>query len=117
MLLGTLSYVSYASAAQKCTYPTRGDAGRASYVLLSGNLRKELEHTAFASAHKKTGRIGQSVPREAFHRSSSFSKRLTDYFEFLLYAAPIALRCWKHSRQNTGRPCVGRKGTVVSFPH
>jgi len=34
-----------------------------------------------------------------------------------LYAAPIALRCWKHSRQNTGRPCVGRKGTVVSFPH
>src|SRR5215472_4770853 len=26
-------------------------------------------------------------------------------------------RCWKHSRQNTGRPCVGRKGTVVSFPH
>src|SRR5208337_4449026 len=24
---------------------------------------------------------------------------------------------WKHSRQNTGRPCVGRKGTVVSLPH
>jgi hypothetical protein len=22
---------------------------------------------------------------------------------------------WKHSRQNTGRPCVGLKGTVVSF--
>jgi hypothetical protein len=71
----------------------------------------------FASAHKKTGRIGQSAPREAFHRSSYSSKRLTDYFEFLLYAAPIALRCWKHSRQNTGRPWVGRKGTVVSFPH
>jgi hypothetical protein len=34
-----------------------------------------------------------------------------------IYAAPIALRCWKHSRQNTGRPCVGRNGTVVSFPH
>jgi hypothetical protein len=33
------------------------------------------------------------------------------------YAAPIARRCWKHSRQKTGRPCVGRKGTVVSFPH
>src|SRR6202795_2790063 len=29
----------------------------------------------------------------------------------------MALRCWKHSRQNTGRPCVGRKGTVVSLPH
>ncbi len=63
------------------------------------------------------GRIGQSVPREAFQRSSYSSKGLTDCFEFLLYAAPIALRCWKHSRQNTGRPCVGRKGTVVSFPH
>src|SRR5258706_15965337 len=33
------------------------------------------------------------------------------------YAAPMARRCWKHSRQNTGRPCVGRNGTVVSFPH
>src|SRR5579862_4967662 len=26
-------------------------------------------------------------------------------------------RCWNHSRQYTGRPCVGRKGTVVSLPH
>src|SRR6185437_1937245 len=26
-------------------------------------------------------------------------------------------RCWKHSRQYTGRPCVGLKGTVVSLPH
>src|SRR5262252_5015299 len=34
-----------------------------------------------------------------------------------IYAAPNARLCWKHSRQNTGRPCVGRKGTVVSFPH
>src|SRR5258705_2621263 len=25
--------------------------------------------------------------------------------------------CWKHSRQNTGLPCVGLKGTVVSLPH
>ena len=25
--------------------------------------------------------------------------------------------CWKHSRHNTGRPCVGLNGTVVSFPH
>ena len=38
---------------------------------------------------------------------------------FLLpsHAAPIDLRAWKHSRQNTGRPCVGRNGTVVSLPH
>jgi hypothetical protein len=32
------------------------------------------------------------------------------------YAEAAGLRCWKHSRQNTGRPCVGRKGTVVSLP-
>lgn len=38
-------------------------------------------------------------------------------FEPQNYAAPKARRCWKHSRQKTGRPCVGRKGTVVSLPH
>src|SRR3974377_592368 len=32
------------------------------------------------------------------------------------YAAPIDLLAWKHSRQNTGRPCVGRNGAVVSLP-
>src|ERR1700759_679204 len=26
-------------------------------------------------------------------------------------------RAWKHSRKKTGRPWVGRKGTVVSLPH
>ena len=31
--------------------------------------------------------------------------------------APANFRDWKHSRQKTGRPCVGRNGTVVSFPH
>src|SRR5436190_23498619 len=30
--------------------------------------------------------------------------------------APANFRDWKHSRQNTGRPCVGRNGTVVSLP-
>src|SRR6202008_1330939 len=29
----------------------------------------------------------------------------------------MARRCWKHSRQKTGRPCVGRNGTGVSLPH
>lgn len=33
------------------------------------------------------------------------------------YAVAAVLRDWKHSRQNTGRPCVGRKGTVVCLPH
>ena len=32
-------------------------------------------------------------------------------------AVAAVLRDWKHSRQKTGRPCVGRKGTVVCFPH
>ena len=32
-------------------------------------------------------------------------------------AAEVALRLKKHSRQKTGRPCVGLKGTVVSRPH
>src|SRR6185436_14559199 len=31
--------------------------------------------------------------------------------------APANLRDWKHSLQKTGRPWVGLKGTVVSFPH
>src|SRR5262245_17990516 len=31
--------------------------------------------------------------------------------------APANFRDWKHSLQKTGRPCVGLKGTVVSFPH
>src|SRR5216684_8570404 len=38
-------------------------------------------------------------------------------FQSLNHAAPMARRCWKHSRQKTGRPWVGRNGTVVSLPH
>src|SRR5580700_1500465 len=34
-----------------------------------------------------------------------------------MLGGPAVRRCWKHSRQNTGRPCVGLKGTVVSLPH
>src|SRR5271157_2761366 len=30
--------------------------------------------------------------------------------------AAVVRRCWKHSLQRTGRPCVGLKGTVVSLP-
>ena len=66
---------------------------------------------------KKVGRIGPCIPNDAFCRSSYSSRSQAIGFRFMLYAAPIARRCWKHSRQNTGRPCVGRKGTVVSFPH
>ena len=34
-----------------------------------------------------------------------------------ILCGPADRRCWKHSRQYTGRPCVGLNGTVVSFPH
>src|SRR5208337_1717645 len=30
--------------------------------------------------------------------------------------AAVVRRCWKHSLQRTGRPCVGLNGTVVSLP-
>ncbi len=33
------------------------------------------------------------------------------------HAVATCRRCWKHSRQKTGRPCVGLNGTVVSLPH
>jgi hypothetical protein len=42
---------------------------------------------------------------------------LSPKFSGFVYAAPMDRLAWKHSRQNTGRPWVGRKGTVVSFPH
>src|SRR2546427_1155092 len=59
---------------------------------------------------------GMSVPPETCWAGPFLNSPLSLKY-IVLYAAPIALRCWKHSRQNTGRPCVGRKGTVVSFPH
>src|SRR5271168_5370345 len=34
-----------------------------------------------------------------------------------MLCGPAVRRCWKHSRQYTGRPCVGLNGTVVSLPH
>src|SRR5277367_98107 len=45
------------------------------------------------------------------------SRLITTEQDQINYGAPMARRCWKHSRQKTGRPCVGRKGTVVSLPH
>jgi len=56
------------------------------------------------------GLIGRSQPSRA---RSHFTGRRAARDQ----AEAAVLRDWKHSRQNTGRPCVGRKGTVVSFPH
>ena len=47
---------------------------------------------------------------------SSRFRRCAGYGAAIL-CGPIDRRCWKHSRQYTGRPCVGLNGTVVSFPH
>src|SRR5579885_3837713 len=58
-----------------------------------------------------TFRCGRYLRHPRRVRASNASSQLS-------YAvAAVVRRCWKHSRQNTGRPCVGRKGTVVSFPH
>ena len=48
---------------------------------------------------------------------SYLSGPVRDWSESQALAAELRFDDWKHSRQNTGRPCVGLKGTVVSFPH
>ena len=87
-----------------------------------------VKHLGRKGSHRGTGgnrlgfiiraeRMNPSAPPETFSPASpSF---LTSHLELrlLAYAAPMARRCWKHSLQKTGRPWVGRKGTVVSFPH
>jgi len=51
-------------------------------------------------------------------RSASFKPSLgCAYDGAAMLCGPADRRCWKHSRQYTGRPCVGLNGTVVSFPH
>src|SRR5215469_14093455 len=65
--------------------------------------------------NKKRGGENHSVLPETF--SSANPSLPTSNLQLLVHAAPMARRCWKHSLQKTGRPCVGRKGTVVSFPH
>ena len=95
-LWGTLSYVSY-PAELKITLTRRTDGMR--FI-----------------GKKAKAQTGMSVPSETCWAGPFFAL-LHQPEIFRSYAAPIALRCWKHSRQNTGRPCVGRKGTVVSFPH
>src|SRR5229473_2366058 len=94
--------VSYSTVTQNCTLR----CVRRRFACICGLL-----------VRKKVGQISLTIPREVFRRSSYSSECPACCFPAPLYAAPIALRCWKHSRQKTGRPCVGRKGTVVSFPH
>jgi hypothetical protein len=74
---------------------------------------------ATASKHKTAGRTDPRSLESQRPRASPGGQChfLFSNFCFLTYAAPIDRLAWKHSRQNTGRPCVGRKGTVVSFPH
>src|SRR5229473_2629671 len=95
-LLGTLRFVSY-PAELEITLTRRTDGMR-----FIGNEAK--------------AQTGMSVPPETCWVGPFLNAPLNLKI-FQGYAAPMALRCWKHSRQNTGRPCVGRKGTVVSFPH
>src|SRR5215475_1316457 len=58
-----------------------------------------------------------SISERNFPKRGEYANFVTLWEPCGFYAAPSALLCWKHSLQNTGRPWVGRKGTVVSFPH
>src|SRR5712692_1220455 len=105
-----------------CTLPAfrlraKKDAGSARAIWrLSGDAYVIGRRGGIAPPNKKWNR-----QEGLFHEKNSAVRAilLTADLELqsLLYAAPIARRCWKHSRQKTGRPWVGRKGTVVSFPH
>src|SRR5712672_3489656 len=54
-------------------------------------------------------RVATGIKRAHLRRSHSAKNA---------YAVAALVRfCWKHSRHNTGRPCVGLNGTVVSLPH
>jgi hypothetical protein len=63
--------------------------------------------------------------REQFrHFSGAWTGARRNFeFAFCAYRLPaaalaeFAFRLKKHSRQYTGRPCVGLNGTVVSRPH
>lgn len=46
-----------------------------------------------------------------------FGDSLVDCVDVATQAEAAVFFCVKHSRQKIGRPCVGRKGTVVSLPH
>ena len=61
---------------------------------------------------------GPAIYMEKYHHPLLEQRAMRQTLRLPAYAGdPMDRRCWKHSRQNTGRPCVGRKGTVVSFPH
>jgi hypothetical protein len=74
--------------------------------------------TAFRRRLQQNGTDTIVCPTKMYcaNRAAAPTLRILE-FARLRHAAPSARRCWKHSRQKTGRPCVGRKGTVVSLPH
>jgi len=72
--------------------------------------RKTGSHAHTEAAHFQSWRNTRLPVPKACPAAFSRQKEKSDYAE------AAGLRCWKHSRQNTGRPCVGRKGTVVSLP-
>jgi hypothetical protein len=65
--------------------------------------------------HRQTGFNWESGRREEEKRAADSGNRLQVFDQN--QADATCRFCWKHSRQNTGRPCVGLNGTVVSLPH
>ena len=78
---------------------------------------KRLFQRAAIRRQKKMGQTRMSVPPATGIEFAGSLRLPFQFFNRANHAAPKARRCWKHSRQKTGRPCVGRKGTVVSLPH
>lgn len=73
-------------------------------------VRKQIfsQHSSRAGVHS------QESPTEDY---ASIFTDLPPPYRLATYADTAGRRCWKQSRQSTGRPCVGLNGTVVSLPH
>jgi hypothetical protein len=75
----------------------------------------DLHSATHEPRHRQTGFNWESGKREEENRAADSGNRLQVFDQN--QADATCRFCWKHSRQNTGRPCVGLNGTVVSLPH
>jgi hypothetical protein len=65
----------------------------------------------------KDRRLTSVETRNSLRVHSTLWLALSDGWDSAAQAVAAGVRrCWKHSRQKTGRPCVGLNGTVVSLP-
>src|SRR5688500_14170013 len=114
---------SPAARSSICIQPRYQETGL-SFRTCPGNSARFLPAKAAILAHVQRARL-DVWPRVHLVSGGDDGERPAAFSEFRnrWYGgaprqppAPANFRCWKHSLQKTGRPCVGRKGTVVSFP-